>query len=330
MAFFIENGVWSKVFAVPCDIVDNHIKLCSPLSLKVLMVMLRHGSETDIDRLAEILGQSRTDVQDAVNYWIACGIIHNDDTVAIPAAKAAKPVIQAAEAPKNIPEQPVTIKHLRPNLNTAQINDMAENDDSIGHLLQEAQQVIGKPLTPVATEVIATLYAYYGMKPDLILMLIQYCLSIGKDSMRYIEKVAISWIEKGIDTHEKAETEILRLTSQNQTEGKIRSLFGINDRSLASSEKKYINTWVNEWALDFAVIEIAYERCIELKGNRNFAYINGILTNWYQKNIKTPAQAMQEIGKGKEPRHENKGKSNASYDMSELEMMIASGPGLEN
>ncbi|GHU82129.1 hypothetical protein FACS1894191_8930 [Clostridia bacterium] len=73
--------------------------------------------------------------------------------------------------------------------------------------------------------------------------------------------------------------------------------------------------------MELPLIEIAYERSVELKGKLSFAYINGILTNWYQKNVKTPAQAMREISRGKPGKPEGKAQP-ASYDMSELESMI--------
>ncbi|MDR2931949.1 MAG: DnaD domain protein [Oscillospiraceae bacterium] len=335
MAYYLENGVWSAVFAVPCDVVDKHIKLCSPLSLKVLMVVLRQGGGMDIDQLAGVLGQSRADVQDAINYWIDSGIIHQGQP---PAAEAAPGTRESAAAPREqtsatapsvqVKEEPRKIENLtgaRPRLTTQEINEIAQEDKSIGYLLQESQQIMGKPLTPVVTEALAALYSYYGMQPDLILMLVQYCVSIGKDSVRYIEKVAASWMERDINTHERAETEILRLTSQKQDEGKMKRLFGISDRALVSSERKYIETWVREWNMALPLIQIAFERTVELKGKLSFAYINGILSNWYKKDIKTPAQALKEITSGGQNTPEKAGATDASYDMYELENMIAGG-----
>ena len=33
MSYLIDSGIWSSVFAVPTAVVDDHIKMCSPLSL---------------------------------------------------------------------------------------------------------------------------------------------------------------------------------------------------------------------------------------------------------------------------------------------------------
>ncbi|MDL2234263.1 DnaD domain protein [Ruminococcaceae bacterium OttesenSCG-928-L11] len=357
MSFQFGNGIWANVFAVPCDIVDRHIKLCSPLSLKVLMVLLRSNGAVTMEQLSEILGQSRADIQDALNYWISHGVLScgsPEETLPHSAAPSPQPALQYTYEPpaqpaasgRSVPppytppatplreEEPegrvVEIQsRSRKKLTPQEINDMADTDPSVGNLLQETQQIIGKPLTPIMTDLVVALYSYYGMGPDTILMLIQYCVSIKKESVRYIEKMAASWMEQGIDSHERAEAEILRLSQLNQTEGKVKSAFGIYDRSLIPKEKRYIEIWTREYKMDIPIIELAFERCVEIKGKLSFDYINGILTKWHEKNITTPADAMQEItrGKGQKPPSggSNSKASAASYDMDSLETLIAFG-----
>lgn len=338
MAYQFGNGIWANVFAVPCDIVDKHIRLCSPLSLKVLMVLLRSGGALELGELSETLGQSRADVQDALNYWTANGVIS-------PAGEAVEetPALTYALVPDKEPEPtpplpaPPEPKGRRIELLTAarsrltmqEINDMADVDASIGGLLQEAQHIMGKPLTPVLTDMVVALYSYYGMEPDIVLMLMQYCVSMGKESVRYMEKVAASWVEQGIDSHEKAEEEILKASRKNQVEHEIKSAFGIYDRTLVPKEKRFIATWVEEFHMELPLIQLAFERCVELKGKLSFDYINGILSNWNRDGIKTPARAMQEMQQKKDQRDQRKPASvdgaAASYDMNQLEHMIANG-----
>ncbi len=45
----------------------------------------------------------------------------------------------------------------------------------------------------------------HGLSPEFILTVMGYCKSIDKLSMRYVEKTAASWQEKGIDTVPEAE-----------------------------------------------------------------------------------------------------------------------------
>ena len=76
MSYTIGSGIWSSVFAVPAAVVDEHIKMCSPLSLKILLLMLRHPEHpADIQWLSSRLCISAPDIADALNYWVGAGIV---------------------------------------------------------------------------------------------------------------------------------------------------------------------------------------------------------------------------------------------------------------
>ena len=349
MAYSLGNGIWDSIFAVPTAVVDRHIKLCSPLSLKILLLLLRTQGQMELDALADMLGQSRTDVQDALNYWVIHGIIVSEKGTA-PHAEPGAPVLRYTAAPQPqeaLPTPPemgktdsipisaipdaeerkiVTITQMRHRLSTQEINDMAARDNSIGHLLQETQQILGDTLSPIFSDLIVGLYSYYGMSPDMILMLVQYCVSINKKSVRFIEKVAANWLEQGIDSHEKAEAQILRATQHDQIENRVKSAFGIYDRTLVPSEKKFIAAWTDDYHYDVPLIQLAFERAVESKGKLSFAYINGILSNWHQKGIRSLQEAQREIAEGKNkstaPRDKQKP---ASYDREALENMLTHG-----
>jgi len=337
MPYQIAPDMWSGVFAVPGKIVDEHLKLCGGAALKVLLLILRRGGETDSSKIAAILNLPPADVLDAMNYWLHLGVLCQTGTdwqdakargTAAPTAvieylkeKPERETAQTETPREELSEKPGTSRR---RLNSGQIGQMSLNDENIAYLLQEAQGVLGEPLNPVASDTITALYSYYGMQPDLILMLLGYCVSIGKPSMRYIEKVAAGWIEQGIDSHEKAEREILKSQNRNNTERKIQKMMGISDRALVTKEQEYIRVWTEQWALSFDLIMLAFERTIELKGKLSFAYINGILQNWKEKGVGTPKQAMSEIQSGKNKKQNAQDQSAASYDVSidELENLV--------
>lgn len=331
MAYTVENGMWSSVFAVPCEVIDKHLKLSGATAWKALLVVLRQGGRAEPEEIAERLGISVADVQDAMHSWQECGVIGRDGAsyAAQTPPREEKPAERpelcvkddAAERADPSADKPGASRR---RLNTRQINEMSRGDENIAYLLQESQAVLGKPLTPVATDTIVALYGYYGMQPDMVLMLLQYCISKGKDSMRYVEKVAASWIEQGIDTHEKAEQEILRAAQRDEYEHKIRKLFGIYDRALAASEKKYILSWETH-GCDPALVQLAFERAVEVKGKLSFPYINGIVQNWIEQGIVTARQAAEEIARGKGKKPVAAALPGASYDMSELEKLVTYG-----
>ncbi|MCL2857776.1 MAG: DnaD domain protein [Oscillospiraceae bacterium] len=297
MGYQLESALWRGVFAVPGAVVDEHLKLCDETALKVLLLILRRGDEVTLEEISNFLGTDPQAVEQAISYWTKLGILM-EPTPAPPQrpnTKAPPPIVDPA--PTTQPTYMLPGKERR-KLTTRQINEMSAGDDTIAFLLREAQMIIGKPLTPVATDTVAALYSYYGMNPEVLLMLLQYCVGQKRDNMRYIEKVAASWIEMGIDTHEKAEREILAVAERAGQEAAVRRVLGINDRALISSEREYIAAW-SEQGIPSELIGLAYERTIEQKGKLSLPYINGILQNWRAKGISTPAGALQEMRAGK-------------------------------
>ena len=300
MGYQLESALWRSVFAVPGAIVDEHLKTCDESALKVLLFILRKNGETTPGEIAEFLGVDAAAVEQAIGYWVGLGVLKAPAPAALPAEKPAAKKVTPASQP---PPDPTPASNLpgkaRRKLTTRQINEMSKSDDTIAFLLREAQMIIGKPLTPVATDTIAALYSYYGMSAEVLLMLLQYCVGQKRDNMSYIEKVAAGWIEKGIDSSEKAEREILACMEQAGQESAIRRLLGIQDRALISSEREYITAW-KEQGIPNELVGLAYERTIEQKGKLSLPYINGILQNWKQKGINTPAQALNEMRAGKD------------------------------
>ncbi len=64
---------------------------------------------------------------------------------------------------------------------------------------------------------------------DLIDYLIQYCVGRGKRDFRYIEKVAVSWAEKGITTVRDAQQEEADASRKKRERGTARQLGSKSD-----------------------------------------------------------------------------------------------------
>ena len=78
MEYRMNLGAWNSVFAVPCEVVDRHLKLAGALQLKVLLWALRHSGEAfTTAALAEATGASEADVRDAMLYWTENGLFRH-------------------------------------------------------------------------------------------------------------------------------------------------------------------------------------------------------------------------------------------------------------
>ena len=172
MAYTVEKGMWRAVFAVPNEIVDTHLKMLGDMPLRVLLTLLRYDGALEVPAISAMLGKPETLVREALDVLINAGILGGE-----PSPPVLTYVQEPAPKPQELSDERkiTTLSSERRKLTRGEIGELSAGDENIGWLLQESQSVLGKTLNFVATETITALYSYYGMKPDIILMVLQYC-----------------------------------------------------------------------------------------------------------------------------------------------------------
>ncbi len=322
MKYTVNPAVWNRVFPVPCDITDKHIKMCSGLALKCLLLILRDPDEYgEVASLAKKLGQPQSEITDALNFWEEQGILASCETNAAPLFKTipeAAPAVDNISAVKS--EQPKAETKAapppsRPRFPRDEALFIIDGDDTLHSLMQELQEVLGKPMTSADADVLVALYSFYGLSAHFILSLVHYCVSIGKRGMAYAEKVAVSWINDGVDDS-NIDSHIDKLHNRRSNEGSVRLAFGISDRNLTSKEKEYIASWFDLMGFDINVIQHAYEITVDRTGKTVFGYINKILADWHRKGIKNLADAKAESSSANKP----SGDENISSEEKDLKL----------
>lgn len=304
MSFSINLGNWNSVFAVPCSVVDQHIKLAGSAQLKVLLWVLRHAGESfQTEDIAAALSMHPADVHDAMQYWVETGLIITKDTVLLPSNsfEPRTPTTPDTALPPTTPSVPApTSPSLSRPLSRPQKPDSLHvakrisEDSDLASMVQEAQMILGKTISNGDCATLLMLHDNDGLPVDVILMLLQYAVSIGKPSMKYIEKVGISWAEEEIDSHEKAEQKLRMLGEKQKAWKLVETTIGIDHRSPSTKEAETADRWVNQWSFSSAMIRLAYERCVDAKGKYIVGYTNSILKRWYQEGIQTVEQANAE------------------------------------
>jgi DnaD/phage-associated family protein len=174
----------------------------------------------------------------------------------------------------------------------------SQGNAEIKFLLEAVPDQLGRLISPSECSTLIYLYEDAGLPADVIIMIIGYCVSSGKNKMNYIQKMALNWAEEGIDTHEKAENKICELEAKQGFEGKVLSIMGIYDGAPAPTVQQFITRW-NEWKMPLELVKLAYDIGVSRTGKLSFPYINKILNTWHEKGFKTVEQARGENKNGK-------------------------------
>lgn len=342
MSYRLQGGMWSNVFAIPCAVVDEHLRLCNPLSLKILLLLLRHpGQAADVRWIVEQLGPSSkiapADIPDMLRYWVEAGVLtDSEEPASDPMNAQAAAYAKAADSPVSsapvvvtektdaVTGQKIITTGARQKISRSDVAEMSKTDPTLFQLLREAQCVLSAPLSPVDSEILAALHIYYKMPTDVVLMLLQYCVTVGKANMHYVEKLAASWVDQDITTHERAEQEILRLTRSGEDEKVITRAFQLYGRGLTPREREFVSRWF-ALGLDEKLIAFACETAVDKTGKASFAYADKILTSWKAKSITTIQAAVEEQkeNSGKYlPQNKSAQTGGSSINKSELDALI--------
>lgn len=331
MNFSINLGNWNSIFAVPTSIVDKHIKLAGAAQLKVLLWILRHaGNNFSIEDVAEALSMHPADVKDSMQYWIETNILLISENTITPGnieTPKSHPIIeknkykntQNNDTNKNSKSEKRPRSLSRPlKPDTLYTAERINNDPEIEFLTQEAQMILGRPISNGDCATLIMIHDNDGLPVNVIIMLLQYAVGIGKSNMKYIEKVAISWANEEIDTIEKAENKIRELSKKQKAWKKVEKIIGIEHRSPTSKENEFANKWINEWNFSEIMIREAYERCVDSKGKYIASYMDSIIKRWNNLNIRSIEQANDEKRVTKSKNYQEP-KRSPSYNIDEYE-----------
>ena len=119
---------------------------------------------------------------------------------------------------------------------------------------------------------------------DLVEYLVEYCITKGHSSLRYMNKVALGWADAGIKTVDQAKADA---AAHSQIYYSVMKALGITGRNLVDSEVSLINKWVGEYGFDIELVKAACSKTISAIQKPSFEYTDSILANWRKKDVHT-------------------------------------------
>jgi DnaD/phage-associated family protein len=323
--FTANSGIWGSMFGVPCVVADNFLKLATGEQIKVLLYLLRNnGRNCSDEEIAKNTGVSPEQVADAVTFWQQVNVIsgespspvQNENLMSPPAPQPAEPEKKPVVSESKKPFSALTRKH---NLHASEIAMLMKDSEDISDLFKTAESILGM-LNNTQQNSLLWMYNYLGLKKEVIITLLSYCVSIEKSSLGYIEKIACDWSENEINSLHAAQERVSTLKEAASFAGKVRSIFSLS-RQLTKNETAYVSKWQQN-KYSFELIQYAYELTIEYTSRPAFNYADGILENWRKNGYTTVSQAREaKDNYGKKKSSENNSGSD-NFDVDKYKIFV--------
>lgn len=276
-----------------------------------LLRLLNSSADKSLAAIADVLDETEKDVERALKYWEKQNLLQlerdaeqaivgismmnpefSDQQSANTVASSESESKTSEEFPADtevsaidreaVSEKPSTgIKFEKPNYSATQIKALTSIDE-VRELTAQTEQILGRMLKPADLQLILYLYEGIGFSEDLILYLFRYCADKNKKSISYIESVAISWAEAGIDTVEKAEAESAVYTSGYSV---VNRAFGLN-RTPGKVELVFLRRWFQTYNFSPEIVEEACNRTMLAVCKPDFKYADKILERWHEAGVK--------------------------------------------
>lgn len=324
MKYNVNWGGGTGVFAVP-DHAADCLKLASGKAAKVLLYILKNKiSEIDFSAVGEAVGISSEDAEDAVSYWQQVGVLYTEGSSPAPVSVDTIQKQPAATEPNSVPVHSPQLEREKASkkFSPKEIADRIDSSDDVRFLFSAAETTLGRILNHTEQSSVLWLHDYYGIAPDILLMIMDLSKQIGRTSMGNIEKIAISWHENNITTHEQAAKEILAIKNYYSLEGQVAAKL-LNNRTLTPTEKKYLKEWAKK-GFSLELVTYSYEKTVDNIGQVKFSYMDKILSSWQKKGISTvvaakadSAEWVNSTDNAKKSQKSNDSSSH-SYDLNKL------------
>lgn len=293
---------------VSMEFIENHMPSANGAYVKVYLLALSLAfsmQEMTTASIANKLNLLESDVVNALDYWNSRNVLKYDGENVI---------FGNAKISKKEPERKSIEK----------VSKAMTENKALADLCTLSQEILGKTLNNKEIETLYWFYDELGLSPEVITMLLEYCVSMDKRNMNYIEKVAISWHKNGIVTIDAADKFI---TAEKEKDGyfySLRKLFGFSDRNFSKKEEVYLKTWRDDYGMDENMVGLAYEYCVMQTSKISFPYMNSIIKRWHELNIHTVPEAEQdhEDFKNKNKQNNSNIYNDNNIDYDELERIM--------
>ncbi len=187
MQYYIDWQKYSAALAFPKAVSEKYMKLASGDYIKILLYIIANDifdSNFTAD-IAKNCGSkiSEETVEDAFSFWNEVGVLsakNGDNSIAVAEKTQDKSNTKSLTSCESI------VKFIP----AKEIAERISSSSEIAFILGVAEKTFAKILNHTEQRTLIFIYDYYAFTPDLIIMMIEFCKSIDRLNIAYIEKIA--------------------------------------------------------------------------------------------------------------------------------------------
>lgn len=241
-----------------------------------LFFLSKYSKDIRINDLSKKLNLPLKTIQDSIKYWEGLGII-----------------IRKNSGYEFVNLQELELHKLynpKVSLSADELQAVADNKyraQAIENINSEFFQGV---MSPSWYGDIDLWFSKYGFDEEVMIALFRYCFERSALHPKYIQTVAEAWSKSNIKTYADLDKYYERQDKLFKIQKSVTKKLGLS-RQLSIYESGYIEKWVCDYNFDLAIIEIALKKTTS-KANPNFDYLDKLLSDWHEKELKTP-EAVQ-------------------------------------
>ncbi len=198
-------------------------------------------------------------------------------------------------------------KMYKPKLTTS-VEDAIKNTEKNVARTQTINAINGMffqgVMSPTWYTDIDLVFSKYNFDDDVVISLFQYCSDRNALHRNYLMAVADAWSKSGIRTINQLDEYYSKYENLVQIKRTVGKKLGLS-RKLSQYEEAYVDKWVMDYGYPLNVIEIALKKTTS-KTNPSFDYIDKIISDWHERNLKNETEISSFIEAEKQKRKEFK------------------------
>ena len=304
----LTNRHTGQVFVMP-KIETKYLNRAKKSELKILYYIFAHGGMSSTDEICHALEETPDSVHAALAFWRCAGVIDETDEPDSDSPnppdhsdspdKPGKPELSPASvspAP-DMPQTPASVPENKPRLGAptgyslAEITAARDRNAEFASLVSYLEKLAGRLYNEAEQGIVLFLYDTLGIPCEVIMGVAGYCVSKGKNSIRYIQKTVMNLTEEGIHTYEELEAYLTDRKQKDDYRGMVKRVIGA-ERAFSKPECGHIDRWEKN-GFSEELVTLAYEKTVAKINKPQIAYMSKILDGWQEKNLKTAAEVEE-------------------------------------